>query len=132
MWKLALVAAVLGVGGAGILGQSGVTSSFDYGSLLGGAVGSSPLAATLIWRLLKADKDNQTLRDEVVDLHRQTVVVAERMAPILSDATRALNDFRDGVEATIERGRTRPAETPDEVITRLETVLGELLRKRDR
>jgi hypothetical protein len=130
MWKLLLASAVLGAGGAGILGQAGATA-FDYGSLLGGAIGSSPLAGILIWRLLKADKDNEVLRAEIIELHRQTLGVTERMAPVLSDATRTLNDFREGVEATIQRGRSRPNDSADQVITRLEQVLAEFNRKRD-
>lgn len=123
MWKLLVFGGILGA----VLGQDAGTA-FDWGTLLGGAIGSSPAAGVLLWRLTKADNENARLADEVRNLHAQTIAVAERMAPLLADATRTLNEVRSGLEAAMERGRPRKGDETDVVVQRLEAVLTDFQR----
>lgn len=119
--RLLLAGVLAGAGVGVVVGQTDGAGSvpFDWASLVGGAVGSSPAAVVLAWRLNKADKETVGLRTELRDLHSTTLGMAERMAPILVEASRTLADVRAGMEATIDR--TRPAEI-DRVLTRLEDV----------
>jgi hypothetical protein len=119
-----LVAGVLAGAGVGhLIGQAGAGSvPFDWASLVGGALGSSPAAIVLAWRLNKADKDNTAMRDELRQLHTESRQTAERMATALADSTRALAEAAEGMEATLAR-RQPPSEDLARQVRRLEQLI---------
>lgn len=108
-------------GAAGMIAQSGSggSSPFDWNALVGGALGSSPAAIVLAWRLQKADKELTSAREEIRSLHAQTLDVANRMAPILTKATDTLEGMKAGMESMV----TRPAAS-DEMLRALREMRG--------
>lgn len=120
--KLLVVGVLAGTGAGSVLGQSS-SVPFDWASLVGGAVGSSPAAVVLAWRLSKADKEAVALRIELGACHQQTLLMVERMAPVLGEATRTLAEVKSGMEATMDPELTS-------VLRRLETVAEEINRDR--
>jgi hypothetical protein len=123
--RLLLVGVFAGAVGGGILGQTG-SVPFDWASLVGGAVGSSPAAVVLAWRLNKADKEVAGLREELRDMHTQTIVSAEKTAIVLVDATRLIADVKTGMEATL----SRRVPDIDQTLQRVESTLRDIARDR--
>lgn len=122
MWTLALLAAVRA--------QEGV-AGFDYRTILGGIIGSSPVACVLLWQLIVEQKDNRELRKEIHDLNEQMHQRAERFAPVLVDATRALEEVQKGMAAAINRNdRSDGGVAVDDAARRLEAVVRDLQRQR--
>ena len=121
-----LLASTLTVGGwaGGILGAEATGSvPFDWSSIVGGALGSSPAALVLAWRLNKSDGEKKALEERLEGQHERNVVMLERMGPILFDATRTLAEVRAGYEAE----RSQPAGA-DEQLRRLEVTMRDLAR----
>lgn len=103
---------------------------FDWGSLAGSAVGSSPAAIILAWRLTKQDGDNRALREEVRVLNQENRQMTERVASALVTAGQTMADVRAGMEATLERPRTRT--DTDRLVQQLQDVVRDAERDRDR
>jgi hypothetical protein len=121
-----LLASALTVGGwaGGVLGADATGAvPFDWSSIVGGALGSSPAALVLAWRLNKSDGEKKALEERLEGQHERNVVMLEKMGPILFDATRTLADVRAGYEAD----RERPAGTDDQ-LRRLEMTMRDLAR----
>lgn len=125
-----LVAGVLtGATVGGLIGQT-TPAPFDWASLVGGAVGSSPAAIVLAWQLTKRDKENAAMRDEIRQLHAEGRTTTERVATVLAETGRTLAAVHEGMEATLDRGL--PARDIEHVVRRLEDALHEVEQGRDR
>lgn len=131
-----LVAGVLaGAAAGGLIGQT-TPAPFDWASLVGGAVGSSPAALVLAWELTKADK-RSAAKDEIIRekdehiqrLHADDRARTERVTTVLAETGRTLAAVHEGMEATLDRGR--PARDIERVVRRLEGALHEVEQGRD-
>ncbi len=103
-----LVAGVFagGLGAAGLLGQTTTSSApFDWSSIASGAVGSSPAAAVLFWRLSRADKENAQQRAEIKEMHDEAIQMVREIGPALHESTRTLAEVRAAMESQIDRAR---------------------------
>lgn len=118
-----------------LVAQSSPTSAapFDWSSLVGGAIGSSPAALILAWRLTKADKENQRLAVELRDLHAATATeqreLLNRVIPLIERAAGTLRDVEVGLGATVARSH------PEDVaiaVRDLRGVVDELRSRRGR
>lgn len=139
MWRLATLASISLT--AALLGQ-GIADPGDlWGRLLTNALGSSPIAIALAWRLYQEDKENGTLREEnaklherarqeVAQLHERAVHSAERLAPLLVESTKILDRMGDGLQATLSRERARSPDDPD-MARRIEALVAALERRQD-
>jgi hypothetical protein len=109
-----------------LIAQVSESGGFNVAGILGGIIGSSPVAAVLLWRLLIADRDVHRRDEKIEELHQQQLHLSERMAPLIHDATRTLEDVQEGMRATLDRH-----EVPDvsDVARRLEKALGDLNRQ---
>lgn len=67
-------------------------------------------------------------RAEIKDFNAKQLELIRTISPLLSDATRALGEVKEGMEATIKR---RPSDT-DEVLRRLERVIRDIDDRRGR
>lgn len=124
-----LLASALTVGGGagGLLGAEATgTVPFDWSSIVGGALGSSPAALVLAWRLNKVDGEKKALEERLEGQHDRTVQMLEKMGPILFDATRTLSEVRAGMAATIDD--RRPGSDTQEQLRRLEETMRDLAR----
>lgn len=74
------------------------------------------------------ESDLRAARSEITDLHSKQLELVKDMAPLLSDATRALREVQTGMEASIRR---RPAEV-DHLLRRLESVVHDIDDRRGR
>lgn len=128
MLRTIIVGAALTTGAlGGIIGQTTSTAPFDWSSILGGALGSSPPAAVAIWRLSKADKDKAASDRREQEDKAKLLELVERHAVVLADATATIKAVQDGMAAT---GRSR-RDDGDAVVDRLESFLTDLQRRRD-
>lgn len=103
-----LVAGVFagGLGLAGLVGQAAPSSApFDWSSIASGAVGSSPAAAVLFWRLSRADKENSQQRAEIKAMHDEAIDMVREIGPALAESSRTLADVRAAMESTLDRAR---------------------------
>ena len=89
-------------GTSAILADTATATPFDWSSLVGGALGSSPAALILGWRLSKADKELTVAREEIRELNER---MAEKVVPIIERATSTLREVQQGMDATISRSR---------------------------
>lgn len=132
MLRATITAGILTLGSAtgGLFAQaSGASSPFDWSSLVGGAIGSSPAAVVLAWRLSKADRELAMARAEIKEGHEKTLSVVERAIPILAEASRTLAEVKAGMEATIKRV---PSEDIARAVHQLEDLVEDLARGRGR
>lgn len=128
MLRAFIAGAVLASGSVGgVIAQASAAAPFDWSSLLGGAIGSSPAAAVAIWRLAKADKDKSAADRRDAENQAKLLELVERHAVVLADATATIKAVQDGMSAT---GRDRRGDA-DAVVNRLESFLSELQRRRD-
>ena len=104
MFRAAIVAGGILLSGAatGTLADTATATPFDWSSLVGGALGSSPAAVILGWRLSKADKELTSAREEIRVLNER---MAEKVVPIIERATSTLKEVQTGMDATISRVR---------------------------
>lgn len=113
MVRSAVVAGILlsGTAAGGIVADAtNATAPFDWSSLVGGAIGSSPAALVMAWRLNKRDKEVDALQSKLDAANERTLQVVERAIPILAEATRTLADVKNGLEELIDdmgRGKGR-------------------------
>lgn len=70
----------------------------------------------------RATEDLRACRADVKEFQEKQLELIRQMAPLLSDATRALGEVQEGMEAAIRR---RPTEA-DRVLRRLEAVVREI------
>jgi len=140
MIKAAILAGGIMFGGATVGGLTPVvaqttssTAPFDWSSLVGGAIGSSPAALILAWRLTKADKENQRLATELRDLHASTTTeqreLLNRVIPLIERAAGTLRDVEVGLGATVARAHP---EDVDRAVRELRDVVDELRTRRGR
>lgn len=140
MIKAAILAGGILFGGATAGGLTSVvaqtstsTAPFDWSSLVGGAIGSSPAALILAWRLTKADKENQRLSIELRDLHVSTTAeqreLLNRVIPLIERAAGTLRDVEVGLGATVARAHP---EDVDRAVRELRDVVDELRTRRGR
>lgn len=123
MWRIGLAA----MAASGMLAQAVAPSTpFDWSGLISGALGSSPVAIVLAWRLWKADRAEQARELKIDAMHQRDVDMVEKMAPLLADATRALAEVQSGMRATM-----RDARPPDvsSVVGRLEALMEDMARQ---
>lgn len=96
-----------------VFAQAG-PAPFDWGSLVGGALGSSPAALVLAWRLWRSDRENdqkdaairrleEEHRAERRTDHERELARAERLVVTLSEATRSMNELHRTMEAQRRR-----------------------------
>lgn len=124
--RLLALGLTAGLGLGGLLGQSGAVP-FDWASLVGGAIGSSPAAVVLAWRLNKADKTITAKEAELREVHEKTIQMVERMAPLIGDATKTLTELKAGMEAS----SARPGEL-DRALAKIDALTSEIERDRRR
>lgn len=122
--RLLLVGVLAGASLGGLLGQQAPVP-FDWASLAGSAIGSSPAALILAWQLVQANKEKAATREELRETNERAYTMAERQGSVLLDATRTLAQVQAGMEASIDR-TTRPADDIARVLRRLETAIGEI------
>ena len=128
MLRSIIVGAALTTGAlGGIIGQTTSAAPFDWSSILGGALGSSPPAAVAIWRLSKADKDKAASDRRESESQAKLLELVERHAVVLADATATIKVVQDGMQSS---GRAR-RDDGDAVVDRLESFLSDLQRRRD-
>ena len=131
MLRALLISGLLAGGTAGALvaQTAGSVSPEDVGgSLVGSLVGSLPAAGVLFWRLRQADETIAAKDAELKALYRLVLEGTERMAPVLSEATRTLADVRAGMEATIGRTSVTGGDM-ERVVRSLQHVVDELDRR---
>ena len=124
-----LLAGALAVGGwaGGVVGAETTGSvPFDWSSIVGGALGSSPAALVLAWRLNKVDGEKKALEERLEGQHDRTVQMLEKMGPILYDATRTLAEVRAGMAASLDD--RRPGSDTEQQLRRLEETMRDLAR----
>lgn len=113
-----------GAGTAGILADTTTSAPFDWSSLVGGAVGSSPAAVILGWQLNKREKDN-VAKD--LEIRRLNDRAADQFAPLLERVASVLRDVETGLGATINRARP---EDVTRAVSDLRDVVDEMRRGR--
>lgn len=112
-----------------LVAQTSPTSAapFNWSSLVGGAIGSSPAALILAWRLTKADKERQELREELRGLHVSTAAeqrdLLNRVIPLIERAAGTLRDVEVGLGATVARSHP---EDVDRAVRDLRGVVNDL------
>jgi hypothetical protein len=106
-----------------------ISSSGEWVPPVVNAAGSITVAGVLTWRLLRADKETEKLREEIAALHKLTLSVMERQAPLLSEATRTMDDVQEAMRAAVNR---HDNSDPEDVVRRLERALSDLNRQRER
>lgn len=126
--RLLLAGTLAGASLGGFVGQTAPTP-FDWGSLAGGAIGSFPAATILAWRLTKADADNRALREENRALNGVSREMTERVVKALVEASSAMVDVRDGMQASLNRTK---APDLDAFVRRLDSLADDLERDRRR
>ena len=138
MLRAALLAGSILFGGATaggvvpIVAQTSTSSAapFDWSSLVGGAIGSSPAALILAWRLTKADKENQRIAAELRDLHvfnaQEQKDLLNRVIPLIERTAGTLRDVEVGLGATVART------SPEEAVRELRSLVDELRTRRGR
>ena len=127
MWRIGLAAVMASGMLAQVVGPE--STPFDWSGLISGALGSSPVAIVLAWRLWKADRAEQAREMKIDAMHQRDVDMVEKMAPLLADATRALAEVQSGMRATM---RDRPTADVSNVVNRLESMLDEMRETRGR
>lgn len=110
---------------AHVFGQADPATGLDWGSVLGGAIGSSPATAVLLWRLTKADKETAELRVEVNDSHAQALAMTREMAPLLTNAVETLERVKAGLESQLENPRKQEPEL-ERILRRIERTISDL------
>lgn len=126
--RLLVIGVVSGASLGGLAGQAAPVP-FDWASLAGSAIGSSPAALVLAWQLVQANKEKALMREELRATNEKAYLMAERQGSVLLDATRTLAEVQAGMAATMDR--SRPADDLGRVVRRLESVLGEIRDGRD-
>lgn len=121
--RLLVIGVLTGAVSGGALGQAAPVP-FDWASLAGSAIGSSPAALVLAWQLVQANKEKALMREELRATNEKAYLMAERQGSVLLDATRTLAQVQAGMEATMDR--SRPADDLGRLARRLESVLGEI------
>lgn len=107
MLRAVIVAGSVVLSGAATGGTSAILAEaaatpFDWSSLAGGALGSSPAAIVLGWRLTKQDKDSAAKEAEIKRLND---LIVDRVVPLVERATSTLREVQSGMDATISRSR---------------------------
>lgn len=125
VWRIG-AAAVMASGMLAQVAGPGSTP-FDWSGLISGALGSSPVAIVLAWRLFKADRAEQAREAKIDAMHQRDVEMVEKMAPLLADATRALAEVQSGMRATMRD--SRPAPDVASVVGRLEALMEDMSRQ---
>ena len=125
MWRIGLAAMMASGVLAQVVGPS--STPFDWSGLISGALGSSPVAIVLAWRLWKADRAEQARELKIDAMHQRDVDMVEKMAPLLADATRALAEVQSGMRATMRDAR--PSPDVSNVLGRLETLMEDMARQ---
>lgn len=120
-----LAGGALGGHFAETLGQADPVTGFDWGSVLGGVVGSSPATAVLLWRLMRADKETADLRVEVNESHAQALAMTREMAPLLTNAVDTLERVKTGLESQLENPRKQEPEL-ERILRRIERTISDL------
>ena len=126
MWRIGLAAVMASGMLAQVVGPA--STPFDWSGLISGALGSSPVAIVLAWRLWKADRAEQARELKIDAMHQRDVDMVEKMAPLLADATRALAEVQSGMRATMSA--SRPSSDVAGVLNRMESMLEEIDRTR--
>lgn len=66
----------------------------NWGSVLQGALGSSPVAVVLAWQLWQSQKRNAEKDAELRETNEKLLALAERALPPLTEATRTMVELR--------------------------------------
>ena len=105
-----------------VLAQSGNEGQLNWGSLISGALGSSPVAIVLAWQLWQTQKKLAERESELRETNEKTLALAERALPALTEATRTLAEVRVAMDADTRR-RVDPTGELERILHRVERHL---------